>query len=115
MRLPIALAAGALLLATGVRADQADWRALWKQALTDYKKKDYVAACPLFARAAEAAPKNGAIWGDLGLCYFKLGGAATSIHPSRLAARFGDERVRRAAYYNLGLAGASITLPKGSC
>ena len=115
MRLPVALTAGALLVATVVRADEAEWRALWKQALAAFKKKDYPTACPLFARAAEAQPKNGAIWGDLGLCYVKLGSAATSVHASRLAARFGNEAVRKAAYYNLGLAGGSVTLPNDSC
>jgi hypothetical protein len=111
----VLLATAALLAATGVRADQADWRALWKRGLAEFKKKNYVAACPLFASAGEAQPKNGAIWGDLGFCYLKLGGAGASIHPSRLAAHFGDERVRKAAYYNLGLAGESITLPAEGC
>lgn len=110
-RLSATLATAALLVAATVRADQA--AELWKRGLAEYKKKNYAAACPLFASAADAQPKNGAIWGDLGLCYVKLGGLATSIHASRLAARFGSEAVRKAAYYNLGLAGEGVTLPKG--
>jgi len=114
-RFTAALVGSALLVATSVRADQPDWRALWKRALSEFKKKNYEAACPLFASAAEAQPKNGAVWGDLGLCYVKLGGAASSIHASRLAAHFGNEAVRKAAYYNLGLAGDRVTLPDGGC
>ena len=113
-RLTTAVATGLLLVAAGVRADKAA-DGLWKRALAEYKKKNYEAACPLFASAAEAQPKNGAIWGDLGLCYVKLGGLATSIHASRLAARFGSAAVRKAAYYNLGLAGEGVVLPSDSC
>jgi len=114
-RFTTALAISAALVATGVRADEPNSRTLWKRALAEFKKKNYEVACPLFLSAVEAQPKNAAIWGDLGLCYVKLGAMGTSIHASRLAAHLGNDAVRKAAYYNLGLAGDSVTLPNESC
>jgi hypothetical protein len=94
------------------------WRADWRKALALFKKKEFDAACPLFESAARAQPRNGAIWGDLGLCEVKRGtgeSMAASVHASRLAIRFGDERVRKAAYYNLGLASERESLASDGC
>ena len=96
-------------------AEDTSWRGRWRKALTLYKKKQYDAACPLFASVAQSQPKNGAVWADLGVCELKRGALDASIHASRLAVRFGDERVRKSAYYNLGLAGATEILPDDAC
>jgi hypothetical protein len=113
----VALAFG--VSATGAGwADNASWRGQWRTALALYKKKQYEAACPLFASVAQSQPKNGAVWGDLGLCELKRNtpeSLAASVHASRLAVRFGDERVRKAAYYNLGLAEVKESLPDEGC
>lgn len=109
--------AAALVPGSGGAADAA-WRAEWRKALTLYKKKQYDAACLLFASVAQAQPKNGAVWGDLGLCELKRGTPETraaSIRASRLAVHFGDERVRNSAYYNLGLAGVKESLSDDAC
>ena len=104
-------------LGFAVRSESApDSAALaWRKALVLYKQKNYDAACPLFESAAKAKPKNGAIWGDLGICELRRGRLAASIHASRLAIRFGTGEVREAAYYNLGLASAAVELPSSGC
>lgn len=116
---PLALLAlGSVLAPRAGRAQAVGWRAEWTKALDLYKKKEYGAACPLFQSAAAHQPKNGAIWGDLGLCLLKLeapGSRDASIHASRLAVRFGDERVRKNAYFNLNRAGAKESLPDDGC
>jgi hypothetical protein len=114
--LGVAVALGFLGTWTGPSASEPDSATLeWRKALALYKQKKFDAACPLFESAAKAKQKNGAIWGDLGLCELKRGDVAASIHASNLAARFGDDSVRQAAYYNLGLASASIALPSYHC
>jgi len=84
----------------------------WARGLELYKQSKFAAACPLFARAAASAPENGAIWADLGLCELRRGDRPASIHASLLAARFGNERVRKNAYFNLYLAGYALELPE---
>jgi hypothetical protein len=86
-------------------------RSPWARGLVLYKQTRYAEACPLLAQAAAQSPTNGAIWGDLGLCEFKRGDTAASIHASLLAVRHGDERVRKSAYFNLHLAGYSVAVP----
>jgi hypothetical protein len=116
---PLALLAlGAMLMPRAVRAEAVGWPVEWTKALALYKNKEYRAACPLFKSAAAHQPRNGAIWGDLGLCLLKLetlGSRDASIHASRLAVRFGDERVRKNAYFNLNLAGVKESLPDDGC
>lgn len=112
---PLLLALGVALAAGSGWADDAGWRSQWRKALALYKKKQYDAACPLLARVAAAQPKNGAVWGDLGLCELKRGELGESVHASRLAVRFGDERVRKSAYFNLGLASEKESLPAEGC
>jgi hypothetical protein len=94
----------ALAWAAGSSADVAKGSA-WSRGLALYKQSKFAAACPLLTEAAAIAAENGAIWADLGLCELKRGDRAASIHASLLAARFGDERVRKNAYFNLHLAG----------
>ena len=77
----------------------------WSRGLALYKQSKFAAACPLLTEAATSAVENGAIWADVGLCELKRGDKAASVHASLLAARFGDERVRKNAYFNLHLAG----------
>lgn len=84
----------------------------WKAGLASFRARDYSRACPLLLKAAEAAATNGAIWADLGLCELKRGKKEESIHASNLAVRYGDEKVRRSAYFNLGLAGVNL-VPQG--
>jgi|GEM_PF-2373087 len=111
----LVIALGGGLSAASGFAEATSWREQWRKALTLYKKKQYDAACPLFASVAQSQPKNGAVWGDLGVCELKRGVLDASIHASRLAVRFGDERVRKSAYYNLVLAGATERLPDDAC
>jgi len=114
----LAVVAFGLSVVGAGRADDTTWRGQWRKALALYKKKQYEAACPLFASVAQSQPKNGAVWGDLGLCELKRGTSeslAASLHASRLAVRFGDERVRIAAYHNLGLAAVKASLPDEGC
>jgi hypothetical protein len=116
-RLGLVLLAAALVPGSGW-AEEAAWRGQWRTALALYKKKQFDAACPLFESVAQAQPKNAAVWGDLGLCELKRGTAeseSASIHASRMAVRFGDERIRKAAYYNLGLASVKESLPDDAC
>ena len=94
----------ALAWPAGSSADVAKGSA-WSRGLALYRQSKFAAACPLLTQAAAKAPHNGAIWADLGLCELKRGDKAASIHASLLAAHFGDERVRKTAYFNLHLAG----------
>lgn len=87
----------------------------WRKALALYKKKQFDLACPLFEAAAQAKKTNGAIWGDLGLCELKRGNTQASVQASTQAVRFGSEKVRIAAYYNLALAEFALALPKSGC
>jgi hypothetical protein len=103
----------ALAWAGGSSADGAKG-STWSRGLALYKQSKFAAACPLLAEAAAAAAENGAIWADLGLCELKRGDNAASIHASLLAARFGDERVRKNAYFNLYLAGYGLDVD-GEC
>ncbi|WP_342375397.1 hypothetical protein NVS55_29445 [Myxococcus stipitatus] len=80
----------------------------WEAGLSLYRAKDYARACPLLRKAAEAAGPQGEPWADLGLCELKRGRKAESIRASQLAVRHGDEKTRKAAYFNLGLAGVSL-------
>jgi hypothetical protein len=106
---------GALVLAMRTESAPDSAYLTWQKALALYKQKKYDAACPLFESAAKAKPQNGAIWGDLGLCELKRGHVVASVHASRLAVRFGNDKVREAAYHNLGLASASVELPPSGC
>lgn len=83
----------------------------WSRGLALFKQSKFRAACALLSQAAAAAPDNGAIWADLGLCELKRGDKASSIHASLLATRSDDERVRKNAYFNLYLAGHELDLP----
>jgi hypothetical protein len=103
----------ALAWTGGSSADGAKGSA-WSRGLALYKQSKFAAACPLLAEAAAAAPENGAIWADLGLCELKRGDKAASVHASLLAARFGEERVRKNAYFNLYLAGYELGVD-GEC
>lgn len=116
-RLATALSLCVAFAAGLVDAGEPDFRTQWKRGLAEYKKKNYDAACALLQSAARAQPKDAALWGDLGLCEYKRGGVslAASLHASRMAVHLGDEKVRKAAYYNLGLAGDSVTLPQNGC
>jgi hypothetical protein len=96
----------ALLLAA---AD--DPRALSAQATKLYKAKRYAEACPLFGRVTSLEPANGRAWTDLGLCLARRGQGAEAIAANRkaIAVSAVDERVRKAAYFNLAkLSGAGI-------
>ncbi|ADO69130.1 tetratricopeptide repeat protein [Stigmatella aurantiaca] len=84
----------------------------WKAGLAFYRAKNYARACPLLLKAAEAASTHGAIWADLGLCELKRGKKAESIRASNLAVRYGDEKIRESAYFNLGLVGVNLA-PQG--
>jgi hypothetical protein len=88
----------ALLLAA---AD--DPRALSAQATKLYKAKRYAKACPLFERVTALEPANGRAWTDLGLCLARWGHEADAIAANRKAVAVSgdDERVRKAAYFNL--------------
>ncbi|QSQ17403.1 tetratricopeptide repeat protein [Myxococcus landrumensis] len=85
--------------------------AAWRGGLALYRAKDYARACPLLRQAAEAAGTHGEIWADLGLCELRWGRKAQSIQASNLAVRYGDEKTRKAAYFNLGLAGVRLVPP----
>ncbi|HWA73114.1 MAG TPA: hypothetical protein VG937_12285 [Polyangiaceae bacterium] len=105
--------AEALCVSTGSAADSA--AADWRKGLALYKQKQFDQACPLFESAAAAKKTNGAIWGDLGLCELKRGEITASVRASSLAVRFGSEKVRLAAYYNLNSASFAVELPKADC
>jgi hypothetical protein len=104
----------ALAWPAGSSADVAKSSA-WSRGLALYKQSKFASACPLLTKAAATAAENGAIWADLGLCELKRGDKAASIHASLLAARFGDERIRRNAYFNLHLAGYEPGEYGGEC
>jgi tetratricopeptide (TPR) repeat protein len=107
---------GLAVLFSGAAASAADSAAAdWRKALGLYKQKQFDEACPLFESAATAKKTNGAIWGDLGLCELKRGEPSASVRASTLAVRFGGEKVRLAAYYNLRAASFAIELPKSGC
>jgi hypothetical protein len=72
-----------------------------------YRKHDYVKACELFSRATLAAPKDGALWSDYGLCLVKLGKKSEALEALQRAVTFGDEASRLHAYFNLGTLGGS--------
>jgi Flp pilus assembly protein TadD len=99
----VAVVLAALVSASPTSADAP--RSAWARGIALFKQTRYDEACSLLAQAAAQTPTNGAIWGDLGLCEFKRGNTAASIHASLLAVRHGDERVRKSAYFNLYLAG----------
>jgi hypothetical protein len=90
-------------------------REAWRQALGFFKQKRFDAACPLFESAATSEKTNGAIWADLGLCELKRGNSGASVHASLLAARYGTEKVRKNAYFNLNLAEYRFPLPGQQC
>lgn len=58
---------------------------------------------------------NAALWGDLGLCEHKHDNYPASIQASHLAVRFGNNALRNAAYYNLGLAASTTRLDSEGC
>lgn len=96
-----------LVASATVRADGSS-DAAWRAGLDAYRAKDYAKACPLLQKAADAASTNGDAWADLGLCEHRRGNTQASIHASYLAVRYGAEETRKAAYFNLSLAGADI-------
>lgn len=102
--------AGLFCVSAGAALDTA--AADWRKALALYKQKQFDRACPLFEAAATAKKDNGAIWGDLGLCQLKRGETDASVRASLLAVRFGNDKVRLAAYYNLRKAEFAVALPK---
>lgn len=80
----------------------------WQEGLSLYRAGDYARACPLLRKVAEAAGTQGEPWADLGLCELKWGRRAESLRALNLAARYGDEKTRKAAYSSLGLAGVNL-------
>jgi hypothetical protein len=78
--------------------------ALARQATKLFQQKKYAAACPLFQQVTELAPKQGAAWGDYGLCLARLGQPTAAIAATYKAISLSgsDAKSRKAAYYNLG-------------
>lgn len=100
---------------TSSTAPPGNWREQWRAALQLYKRHDYEHACPLFRVAAQARGINGSLWGDLGLCELRWGHNDASVYSTLLAIRYGDDRVRMAAYHNLALASFKVQLPIDGC
>jgi hypothetical protein len=90
-------------------------REAWRRGLVLLKQKKFDAACELIASAANAEQTTATIWADLGLCELKRGHADAAVHASLLAARFGDERTRKNAYFNLNLASYEVDIPGEAC
>jgi hypothetical protein len=80
-----------------------DPRALSAKATKLYKAKHYTEACPIFERVTALEPANGRAWTDLGLCLGRWGHEedAVAANHKAIAASAGDERARKAAYFNL--------------
>lgn len=85
-----------------------DAAALRQQATDAFRAKRYAEACPLFAQASAADPKNGEIFADLGLCWDKAGDKAKAQAADLQAAVLGDATTRLHAYFNLGKLGRSL-------
>ena len=82
------------------------------QASRLYKKKKYDEACPFYEKLATDAKVDGALWADLGLCEFRRAHAEAGQRASLLAMHYGNEAVRKNAYFNLQASGYRADLPK---
>jgi hypothetical protein len=72
-----------------------------QSALQLYRSGDYERACPLFEAQTRRQPQDGAAWVDLALCEEKRGKREKARHANMLAIRWGDEKTRKNAYFNL--------------
>lgn len=117
MTIPVHLLVAAALAASGAPAAPASAPgALRDEATRELRAGRTERACDLFRRAADAAPADGAIQADLGLCLGKLGKRDEAIAAARRAIALGDERTRRNAYHNLRREGVAIPVPApGAC
>ncbi len=85
-----------------------DATALRQQGTDAFRAKRYAEACPLFAQASAADPKNGEIFADLGLCWDKAGDKVKAQEATLQAATLGDATTRLHAYFNLSKLGRSL-------
>lgn len=73
-----------------------------------YRAKKYEEACSVFERVTELSPTSATAWGDYGLCLGHLSKRTSeAARADRKAIELApkSERVRKAAYYNLGRLG----------
>lgn len=81
-------------------------------ALRLYRAGKYDQACPLFEKLAQTAKTDGSLWADYSLCEWKRGGSSWNMEWSaHKAFRFGDERTRKNALFNLHQAERRAQLP----
>jgi hypothetical protein len=85
--------------------------ALWLEGLTAYNAKNYEAACPLLAQAAELQPEKGALWADLGMCEVAAGNREKAVSASLRAMRYGDRKARKSALLSLQALGERADIP----
>lgn len=81
------------------------------EATVDYRAGHYKEACEKFKLATDLAPKNGAIWADLGLCLQKQGRKQQALEADHRALVHGDPRTRRNVYFNLSRLETRVDLP----
>jgi hypothetical protein len=76
-----------------------------------YRSGDYDRACPLFEKETRLRPRDGAAWADLAICEEKRGDREKARHANALAIRWGNERTRKHAYFNLWQMEAALEFP----
>jgi hypothetical protein len=96
----------AVLLGTSLAAP-----AFAQSALQLYRSGDYDRACPLFEVETRRRPRDGVAWADLALCEEKRGDRKKARRANMLAVRWGNERTRKNAYFNLWRMKEVVELP----
>jgi hypothetical protein len=76
-----------------------------------YRSGDYDRACPRFEAETRRRPQDGAAWADLALCEEKRGNRQKARRANMMAVRFGNERTRKNAYFNLWRMKEVLELP----
>jgi tetratricopeptide (TPR) repeat protein len=75
------------------------------------EKKDYAKACPMLKKVAEAAPKEGSGWAELGACLVLQKKNKDATAASLKAINLENADARHTAYLTLSLVGVEKKLP----
>jgi hypothetical protein len=79
--------------------------ALAAKATKLFRARKYGQACPLFQQVTALAPDSASAWSDLGVCLGRQGDhvdEALAADRKAIALAGGSQRIRKAAYFNLG-------------
>ncbi len=106
MRGAIAIVFVSVALAASAEAAAPSAEELKASATRAFRARDYDTASATWRQALTLAPNDAPTWADLGLCEYKRSRMTESLAASRRAVALGDLAVRKAAYFNLALAGA---------